>query len=188
MNISESIRLYHSLKLHFNKDQYDYFKYNGTTKLKAIQPGHIGFYQLITNRYKDLETFYVSNFIEYPTIWLDELVTEDSYDRYMAYVKRHQSLSYTIKSDIKTLLDNYEIDELLTTKGELPIIVKNTLQNKISLETFVLLCEVFNLIPRWNEIIMDDLVWKPFVMKCVKFLPFIKYDTKIVTTIQHTFV
>ena len=66
----EAFGLYQSLKLHFTTDSYDYFKYNGKTKVTVTafenRKDKYHFYKLsrkYTNK-EDLINFIVANLIE----------------------------------------------------------------------------------------------------------------------------
>ncbi len=80
----ETFALFNSLKLHFNRESYDYFKYNGKSNISVDafenRRDKYHFHKLsrkYTNK-EDMELFFVSNLVEKPNTWAGDLLTEEA--------------------------------------------------------------------------------------------------------------
>ena len=105
----EAFSLYESLKLHFTKESYDFFKYNGKTKVSVQsfenRKDKYHFYKL-SRKYPNKDTmidFLVANFVENENIWIGQLLEEEAHLRYLSRQKVVQSLSYTFENDCKLM-------------------------------------------------------------------------------------
>ena len=95
MSAFEAYKLYRGLKLHFSTENYNYFKYNGSTTNKFIPENQLLVFEKINKLYgKNLEEFYVANFLDNPNLWVNELLSEECFERFNCYKKRKESLSY----------------------------------------------------------------------------------------------
>ncbi len=94
----ETFGIYESLKLHFSKDTYDFFKYNGKTN-HSVQSfenrkDKYHFYKL-SRKYTNKDAlidFLVANFLEDDKTWVGKLLEEDADIRYRNRQKVIQSL------------------------------------------------------------------------------------------------
>ncbi len=96
----EAFGLYESLKLHFTKDSYDFFKYNGKTNISITvfenRKDKYHFYKLsrkYSNR-DELISFIVANLLVKDNLWVGDLLTEDAEVNYRNHQKVLQSFSY----------------------------------------------------------------------------------------------
>lgn len=174
--------LYRSLKFHFTSN-YDFEKYNGRIKYTNDQfesNSHRHSYIKIAkkyNTYDELKGFFISNFIELNTIWVQDLCTQESFDIFSKYIKRVQSLSYIFKTDLLNIFDVEDKESIFkVTENEFPYLLTKLFRNEISLETVVILNEFLKFIPRWDKQIKDDFIWPNIKMKVFKYEPFIDYD------------
>ena len=93
----ETFGIYESLKLHFSKDTYDFFKYNGKTN-HSVQSfenrkDKYHFYKL-SRKYTNKDAlidFLVANFLEDDKTWVGKLLEEDADIRYRNRQKVIQS-------------------------------------------------------------------------------------------------
>jgi len=178
MSVYDSYRLYNSLKLHFNSESYNYFKYSGKIKSRYIPEHQFYIFEKLDKKYGDnLEDFYVSNFLENPKTWINDLLSEDCGEIYLSYVKRKESLTYSFKTDIIYLFDESDdFNKLFVVDKDFPLLMKKTLQNKIKIETLLILNSILQFFGVWDNKIKDDLIWKDFRLKCIKYFPFVKFD------------
>jgi len=107
-------------------------------------------------------------------MWLDELVSQEAHDNYIKYVKTHQSLMYLFNNDIKSLCPIK--DKIIIQNENYPLLMRKVLQNKIHLETLLLMNSVLKFFHFWDRKFKDDLVWMPFRLKCIKYYPFLSFD------------
>ena len=60
--------------------------------------------------------------------------------------------------------------------GQHPPILRYALANKINIETFIILDDILNFIPKFNRDLQDPIVWPDYYNKCVKYKPFFTHD------------
>jgi hypothetical protein len=178
----EAFAMYQGLKFHFNGN-YDYVKYNGKTKVSKEQFSRrrdkYSFYRL-SRKYKkeELLEFYISNFLHDTKIWIFDLLTEESDERYKKWLKKQQSLAYMFKEDLNFLFDNVDNPEelLRVVDGEYPLLYTLHLQGKIQIETIIIMNDFLNFMPMWSKKVSDDIIFPHFVLKCEKYSSFLNYD------------
>ena len=179
----EAYGLYESLKLHFSKDSYDFFKYNGKTNISLNtfdnRKDKYHFHKL-SRKFSDkdvLINFLVANFIEDDKIWVGKLLEPEAESVYLSHQKVMQSLSYIFENDCRYLFEGKEPNEVLrVTNGEHPILLEKTRQKVTHFETFCLLNRILNFVPIWTEKITDTIIWPDYRRKVVKFASFLPND------------
>jgi len=178
-SVYEAGSLYNSLKLHFNNENYNFLKYNGKTKCKFVPENQFYVFQKLEKRYgENLKEFYIANFLENPKVWINELLTQDADDVYKNFLRKKESLGYVFKSDIQILLEDQDnFNNVLLVKKGFPVLMKMVMQKKVSLETLLILDDILQFIVMWEKKIQDELIWKGFRLKCIKYKPFLIFDT-----------
>jgi hypothetical protein len=180
----EAFSLYESLKLHFTKESYDFFKYNGKTKVSVQafenRKDKYYFYKL-SRKYpnKDnLTDFLVANFVTNENAWVAQLLEEESHNIYLSRQKVIQSLSYTFENDCKLIFDDCKLNpnEVLKTDGDYPILLTHALRKNIQIETLCLLNIILNFLPMWTKRISDTIQWPTYRQKIVKYTAFLPQD------------
>ena len=185
MSPYKTAELYQALKLHFNKDQYNFFKYSGKVNCKFIPESHYYIFDKLCKKYKEeVLDFYVSNFLENPSIWVNELLTEESNEIFLDYKKKKQSLTYLFKEDIINLLSEHkDLNETIKVKKDFPVLLMETLRKKINLETLIVLDMISNFFPYWDKKMNDNILWKQLEFKCQKYRGFLNIDLDKMKTI-----
>lgn len=192
MNAYEAYKKYVALKLHFQRDSYDYFKFSGGVKVsrdKFETRRDKYFFQRISKLYteKQFEQLLVSNFIVNKNVWVGDLLSEDGRKVYTNWKKTYQSLEYSftedlnkIKEIIETSYDLDNLDDLFVVNdcNNWPEIVNLVIQHTIHLETFILINKILNFIPRIDKQIDDGIIWPEFRTLCIKYSPFLDIDIK----------
>jgi len=188
----EAFSLYESLKLHFTKDSYDFFKYNGKTRVSVqsfeIRKDKYYFYK-ISRKYPNKDNlidFLVANFVTDENIWVGKLLEEEAHSRYLARQKVIQSLSYIFENDCKLIFEDCKLisedcklnpNELLKTDGDYPILLTKALRKEIQIETLCILNTVLNFLPMWTKKIADTIQWPIYRQKIVKYAAFLPQDS-----------
>jgi hypothetical protein len=181
----EAFSLYESLKLHFSKESYDFFKYNGKTNISVTtfenRKDKYHFYKLsrkFGNR-EDLISFIVANLIEKENLWVGDLLTEDAEVNYRRRQKVLQSLSYEFTGDLAKLFDGVsEPNEVIkVVDGDYPVLLTYTLQKETKIETLCILNSILGFLPMWDKKIADTIRWPNFRQKVIKYAPFLPQDT-----------
>ena len=184
----EVYRTYLSVRNHFTRDSYDFFRFGGKTKVSSgafdrRKDRYI--FDKISKDFRDDEVplLFVSNFVAKDKFWIGNVLSEESRNIYTTWKKRIQSLSYGFKNDVELIaqeMHDREIDFNGVFKiqdGQHPIILRLALANLISLESFLILNKILNFFPQFNRQIEETIIWPDFYKKCVKYEPFVKVDT-----------
>ena len=184
----EVYRTYLSVRNHFTRDSYDFFKFGGKTKVSSgafdrRKDRYI--FDKISKNFRDDEVplLFVSNFVAKEKFWIGSVLSEESRNIYTTWKKRIQSLSYGFKNDIELIaqeINDREIDFNSVFKiqdGQHPIILRLALANLVSLESFLILNKILDFFPQFNRQIEETIIWPDFYKKCVKYEPFMKVDT-----------
>ena len=180
-------RTYLSVRNHFTNDNYNFFKFGGKTKASssAFEKRRDRYiFDKVSKDYKDDEIalLFVSNFIAKEKFWIGNTLSEESRNIYTMWRKKIQSLSYIFENDVKVIIDEItdrEIDFDSVFKiqdGQHPIILRLTLADRISLESFLILIKILDFFPQFNRRIEETIIWPDFYKKCVKYEPFVKVD------------
>ena len=188
----ESYKLYNSLKLHFETDNYDAIKYNFKTSVKPtsfFKRKDKYFFAKLANTYDDLLDFYVANF-KNDVKYVGDMLNEHGERYYREHKKVCESLTYTFENDINKLYEsNSDFNALLEAKdNEHPFVITYWLQDEIHLETVVILDSITGFIDRENKKISETIIWPDIFRKIMKYKPFVKFDkTKCVNILKKTF-
>jgi len=179
----DAYKCYLSLKNHFTKDSYDYHKYCGKSRATVQsfykRKDRFWFEKLARNKDdKEIVDFFVSNFItctDPSKLWIGEMIREGE-DRYVAWKKRNQSLSYVFKEEIESIFADNNFDSMFSMDGSRhPQILKEYLRNNISIETMVILDNILGFRNEFDKKLQDP-VWQTVSMRMKKYSPFLHID------------
>ena len=179
----EAFSLYTSLKLHFNSDSYDYFRYNGkvNTSVDAFEnrKDKWHFYKL-SRRFDNEEQgrdFIVANLVHDSNVWVGNLLVEESNIQYRKRQKVIQSLTYTFTNEIESLVSHNNPNDLfMIHDGEYPELLQKLLHDEISIETVCILNKILNFLPAWDKKINDTIHFPNISRKVKKYTPFIQFE------------
>jgi len=180
-------RKYLALKLHFEKDDYDYFTTSGHvhTKLHTFTKRNDKYqFHKLSVKYKqsDIEDFLVSNFIKDTKLWSGKLLERESHERYLQYKKRKESRNYHFKEDLGRIstacdMDNIEPNNaFVDTNGNHPKVLRLCIGNKICTETLIIMDYHLNFMKDWNKNIKETIVWPNLYKKIMNFKPFVRFN------------
>jgi hypothetical protein len=178
-----SFAIFNAIKLHFNSDSYDFFKYNGKSNVTkenfSNRKDKYSFYK-ISRKYKnsDVINFYVANFLAKDVSWIGDIIGVEGEENYKQWQKRNQSLTYLFEQDIIRLFQSEETPEniLKVNNSQYPKLLGETMQGNISIETLAIMNDLMNFFPMWNKKISDTVIWPIWKRKVEKYTPFIVYD------------
>jgi hypothetical protein len=193
MEAWEAYQMYLGLKLHFTTD-YDYTRYGGktsATKSSFLKRKDRYFFARVARKYDEsTQDYFVSNFVQSPKGWLGDF-NETNYNNWKKY---KQSLTYNFITDMSFLFGQIShFDDIFSLQtGQHPVLLKNFLAKRISLETMVILQGLLNYVKRFDEGMKDDLVWPDNRRLIVKYGAFLSYDkekckTKLLQLVKETF-
>ena len=180
----EAFSLYESLKLHFSKDSYDFFKYNGKTNITITsfenRKDKYHFYKL-SRKYSnkdDLISFIVANLLEKENLWVGDLLLESAEVNFRQHQKVLQSLSYHFTNDVQNIFENENDpnNAIKVIEGEYPKILTMYSRREVSIESVCLLNKILNFLPMWEKKITDTIMAPIHLHKIKKYTPFMPPD------------
>lgn len=176
----DAYTLYLGIKLHFYSKDYDFVKYNGKVKsdinsfLKRKDKYHFG--KLYRTYKNELQDFYIAN-LSLKDKWAGDLLDNECEKVYKEWKKRNQKLSYMFSTEVSDLLRKRTIQKVLEVKnGQHPILLKEFLAKKISLETMCIMDEIIGFTKDWDRLISEKVVYPDVMLKINKYKSFISYD------------
>ena len=182
----EAFGLYESLKLHFTKDSYDFFRYNGKTNISITafenRKDKYHFYKLSRkfNSRDELISFIVANLLAKETLWVGDLLSDTAEVNFREHQRVLQSFSYVFENDCKEVFDGHDDPNtvLKVDGGDYPILLTKTLRKEIHIESFTMLAKILPFMKNWSKEISDTIRWPTFKTKVEKLMPFLPEDTK----------
>ena len=176
----EVYQKYLSLKQHFNKKEYDYFKFKGRVRASesAFEKRNDKFHFIrLSKIYKDDELikFFVSNFIKTNDLWVGNITSTEGRQNYITWKAKIQGLPYVFESEINTLFDQSSEFNLLfeCRDGQHPIVLRRVFGEEVSLETFIILDSILNFTSNFNEKIEESVMWPNLYSMINKYAPFL---------------
>lgn len=178
----DAYTLYLGIKLHFHSKDYDFIKYNGKVKsdinsfLKRKDKYHFG--KLFKTHKQELQDFYIAN-LSLKDSWAGDLLDNECVKVYKEWKRRNQKLSYLFETEVSDLLRKKNINQVLEVKnGQHPILLKEFLGKKISLETMCILDEIIGFTKDWERLISENLVYPDVQNRINKYKSFVSVDIK----------
>ena len=180
----EAFSIYNALKLHFSQQSYDYFKYNGKSRISVSsfenRKDKYHFYKL-SRKYKEDEyiNFLVANFILNDKTWAGDLLKDEAEANYLRRMKYMQSMSYSFDNDCSLIFEDLnDPNEVLKVEdGEYPALLMMAFRKEIQPETLVILNALLNFFPVWERQISDTIRWPDYRMKMLKYTAFVPFDS-----------
>ena len=169
--------MYCAMKAHFDKSDYDFVKYNGKSKVSRdsfYKRNDRVFFVKLTRKYKskqDIQDYLLANFLVHPKGWVGKF----DEDNYIQWQRKIQSLSYTFKSEIESILDK---DLIAVSANKHPKLLKEYLGKRVSLESMVILNSILQFYKVWNVKLEEDYAWKDVYKLMNDYNSFLKFDTK----------
>jgi len=184
----DTYTLYLSLRNHFSRESYDYFKYRG-----KVTASHDSFmsrkdrfqFQKLSRKVSasEMQDFIVANII-CGKIWIGDYLDDDADENYKKHLKIRQSLSYHFANELDGLFrDNRPNICFRTYKDRYPTLFMTYLAGRITLETMVILNDLVNYISKWDQVYNDDSIWEKHSILIKKYAPFLEYDKSKLKTI-----
>lgn len=170
---------YLAMKKHFTTDNYDYHKYNGKVRASFdnfTTRRDVFFFHKLSKK-KDWHNILLANLLKNNSAWIRDIVEETGDSIFADWEGRLDSLTYTFKDDLSKLKDNYA-DNFNSVNGQHPYIMTLYLQNKISIETFTILCHISKIHDRWSNEIVDKVIARDIIRLSKKYYPFLSIDQK----------
>ena len=177
----EVYKIYLAIKLHFTKDDYNYFTFNGKSRASESsfekRKDRYFFKKLATKFDRDtILQFFVSHFVENSSTWIGDISVYNS-STYNNWKKKIQSMTFMFENDIDYLIDICSFEDIFDCKsGNHPILLQAYLGERVTLESMVILNSLVKYIPDFNKKINEPVVWPEVRKKVVKYEPFLSID------------
>ena len=176
----EVYQKYLSLKQHFNRKEYDYFKFNGKVRAnessfeKRKDKHH---FIRLSKIYKEdeLTKFLVSNFVKTNDLWVGNITSPEGRQNYISWKAKIQGLSYVFENEIDTLFDSSDEFNLLfeCRDGQHPIVLRRVFGEEVSIESFIIMDLILHFTSSFNEKIEESVMWPELYNMCTKYAPFL---------------
>lgn len=177
----EVYKTYLAIKLHFTKDDYNYFTFNGKSRASESsfekRKDRYFFKKLATKFDRDtILQFFVSHFVENSSTWIGDISVYNS-STYNNWKKKIQSMTFMFENDIDYLIDICSFEDIFDCKsGNHPILLQAYLGDRVTLESMVILNSLVKYIPDFDNKIKEPIVWPEVRKKVVKYEPFLSID------------
>ena len=152
--------MYCAMKAHFSKNDYDFFTYKGKSRVSRnsfYKRKDRVFFVKLSKKYseeEDLKNYMVANFIMDRRGYVANF-NDENYEKW----KEKRSNFYNIFTDeIRPLVKNF--NPLFEVKNsEHPILLKEYLGKRVSLETLIILDDLVNFSKTWDNRMAEDYIW-----------------------------
>ena len=167
---------YLAVKRHFTSD-YDFFKYNGKTNIKAesFEKRNDKRYFHKLTRVFDPKGRILANLIANPNCWIGDIQDEPGEKIYLAWAKRKEALTHTVREEMSSLNEDFN-SNLIVTDGQYPRLLQLYMMKKVSLETLVIIDDLVGACAYWDSRITDPVIYPSVRILIKKVRPFMDYD------------
>lgn len=195
MSPFECYQQYLALKRHFTSD-YNYFKYRGKVNVskEAFEGRRDKMLFNVLAKQKDPFKLMVVTLAHKPDAYITDIISEKSKRLLLETEKYQQSFEYSFKRELKkhyeanTGMNNDISEAVKVIDGQYPLVVKDWIAGRISLDTLSVIEKICNGCKNWSKQLHDPL-WTDINRQLLKYRPFMSIDTtkykKIITDIYN---
>jgi hypothetical protein len=185
MNGYDVYKTYHAIKLHFTTKDYNFFLYDGKTRVSVDsfekRRDKYNFHKL-ARKYteSDIVPFLVSNFINDEKQWSKDLLQPEAHTNYIEWTRITESMTKVFSDEISKIATNpKEFNSLfICPNGEHPKLLTLFLQKQISIETMTILQSILDYLAIWDKKITDTIIYPKIAFKIRKYNSFLTVDCK----------
>ena len=152
--------MYCAMKAHFGKNDYDFITYNGKSRVSRnsfYKRKDRYFFVKLSRKYKeydDIKNYMVSNFI----VEQRGYVANFNDRNYETWKDKRNNFYNIFTEEIRPFVNNFNpIFE--AKKNEHPLLLKEYLGKRVSIETLIVLEELVDFTKSWNRIMSEDYIW-----------------------------
>ena len=170
---------YQAIKLHFTSESYNFFHYDGKTRVSidAFQKRRDKFlFHRLARKYRDDEMvpFLVSNFVHSDDNWTKSLLEDQAEETYRDWKRTTDSMSKIYQEDLQKIATRETFNDLFTVEdGQFPKLLVAFLQKDVTIETMVILNNIFDFVKIWDKKISDDIIYPKVSRKIRKYGAFL---------------
>jgi hypothetical protein len=184
VNGFDTYSLYQAIKLHFNSEKYNFFLYDGKTRVSvdAFQKRRDKFlFHRLGRKYREDEMvpFLVSNFVHRDNNWTKSLLENEADATYLEWKRKTDSMSRVYTEDLKKIATPENFNDLFkveSDKQQYPKLLVHYMQKDITLETMVILNNIFEYLRIWDKKIEEDVIYPKISLKIRKYGAFLSVD------------
>ena len=161
MEAIDTYLMYCALKAHFGKTDYDFVTYHGKTRIKRdsfYKRKDRGFFVKISKKYKteeNVKNYFVSNFIKDSKGYVSNFSDEN----YEEWKDKRANFYNQFTLEIGPFVKNFN-PIFFIKDDEHPILLKEYLGKRVSLETLIILDELVEFTKTWNKKLSEDYIWQ----------------------------
>jgi hypothetical protein len=161
MEAIDTYLMYCALKAHFGKTDYDFVTYHGKTRIKRdsfYKRKDRGFFVKISKKYKteeNVKNYFVSNFIKDGKGYVSNFSDEN----YEEWKDKRANFYNQFTLEIGPFVENFN-PIFFIKDDEHPILLKEYLGKRVSLETLIILDELVEFTKTWNKKLSEDYIWQ----------------------------
>ena len=161
MEAIDTYLMYCALKAHFGKTDYDFVTYHGKTRIKRdsfYKRKDRGFFVKISRKYKteeNVKNYFVSNFIKDSKGYVSNFSDEN----YEEWKDKRANFYNQFTLEIGPFVKNFN-PIFFIKDDEHPILLKEYLGKRVSLESLIILDELVEFTKTWNKKLSEDYIWQ----------------------------
>ena len=173
---------YQAIKLHFTSENYNFFQYDGKTRVSvdAFQKRRDKFlFHRLARKYRDDEMvpFLVANFVHSDDNWTKSLLEDEAEETYRDWKRTTDSMSKIYVEDLQKVATKDTFNDLFKVEdGQFPKLLVAFLQKDVTIETMVILNNIFGFIKIWDKKISDDFIYPKVSRKIRKYGAFLNVN------------
>lgn len=152
--------MYCAMKAHFSKNDYDFLTYKGKSRVPRnsfYKRKDRFFFVRLSKKYEDYEdikNYLVANFI----VDKKGYVANFNDENYKIWKEKRNNFYNIFTEEIRPFVNNF--NPIFEVKNsEHPIILKEYLGKRVSLETLIILDELVGFTKTWNNRMSEDYIW-----------------------------
>ena len=173
---------YQAIKLHFTSESYNFFHYDGKTRVSidAFQKRRDKFlFHRLARKYRDDEMvpFLVANFVHSDGNWTKSLLEDEAEETYRDWKRTTDSMSKVYTEDLQKIATKDNFNDLFKVEdGQHPKLLVLFMQKEVTMETMVILNNIFNFVKIWDKKITDDIIYPKISRKIRKYGAFLSVN------------
>ena len=173
---------YQAIKLHFGSENYNFFHYDGKTRvsMEAFEKRRDKYlFHRLARKYRDDEmvSFLVANFVHSDDNWTKSLLEEEAETTFREWKRVTESMSRVYTEDLQRIATKDNFNELFKVEdGQFPKLLIALMQKEVTMETMVILNNIFDFVRIWDKKISDDIVYPKISRKIRKYGSFLVVD------------
>ncbi len=183
MNPIECYKTYLSVKNHFSKESYDFFKYKGKTRVSEktfySKKERFWFEKLSRNKNdNEVVNFFVSNYssVDDPSsLWIGDIIKNGEV-RYSEWIeKKHNLLDIFLSECGHITKENFD-DYFRVVGSRHPQILKDHLKGDVCIETLIIFDSILNYKKDFDSKLIDP-IWEMVSLRMKKYSVFLQINT-----------